>query len=284
MQSFSGQGRGVGRSIVHALREGGVSAQDPTVHKSKQSLPLQRQQQQEHQQGQCQDQNRLTSVQILQQLMDERARGGPQGMGVGAQGEGQQEAEGSSSSSSSSSGNGSNFRDNEGGAKGEWLVLADTPMVSLLLEWLIGCGEEAFIRQCACMCVCVCVCACVFVYVCVCGCVCVCVFLDRCAKITCEICAGKCSPLLAQNGSPRCHFVLVREVCFDDCLVKAAPFYLKQTCFSTMLKTWRAFLGQCHVKHCIPAFDCLPLCRDSWVDLGWHASSDIVVGEESAGS
>lgn len=27
MQSFSGQGRGVGRSIVHALREGGVSTQ-----------------------------------------------------------------------------------------------------------------------------------------------------------------------------------------------------------------------------------------------------------------
>jgi len=102
--------------------------------------------------------------------------------------------------------------------------------------------------------------------------------------LRCEICAEKCSPLLAQNGSPRCHFVLVREVCFDDCLVKAAPFYLKQTCFSTMLKTWRAFLGQCHVKHCIPAFDCLPLCRDSWVDLGWHASSDIVVGEESADS
>lgn len=163
MQSFAGQGKGVGKSIVHALRAHGVSAQNPMQ---------QRQQQQqagavsEPQAGggvevlaesqpagfSAQSMDRLTSVQILQQLLDERAASASRQRRRQQQPE-QPELEREegvvqpplavpvpvgSGSSSGSSGNGSDAGVH--GTAEEWLVLADAPMENArpFCEWPTG--------------------------------------------------------------------------------------------------------------------------------------------------
>ncbi|KAF5832636.1 hypothetical protein DUNSADRAFT_11422 [Dunaliella salina] len=175
MQSFSGQGKGVGRSIVHALREGGVSCQDPTSQKQEQQQPLAQDptsQKQEQQQPLAQVSqvpqaavptglDRLTSIQILQQLMDERAlerlpaaqQKPQQNKPMRGQQEAAQMHENSKTANdksdsieysregaglqgpSNQSSNAADHPDSGRGSGGEWLVLADAPMENARPFW-----------------------------------------------------------------------------------------------------------------------------------------------------
>jgi len=155
MQSFSGQGKGVGRSIVHALREGGVSAQDPTGKNGGQQPVAQAPGPQAavSQAEVCTpspaDLERQTSIQILQQLLDERALGLPAAQHKQQeQTRGQQEAANGSEYSKddgySEGGAGPGFSsqssnaaglDSHKGSGGEWLVLADAPMENARPFW-----------------------------------------------------------------------------------------------------------------------------------------------------
>ncbi len=143
MQSFAGQGKGVGSKIVHALRQGGISSQNPT-HQIPASLSghLQPADAAEEPQQlavaaqaaadmQGTELERLTNIQILQQLLDERSGKGP----MHSQREQVNQVSRSSTTSTHThhglGGGAREFNNN----RQLWLVLADAPMENARPFW-----------------------------------------------------------------------------------------------------------------------------------------------------